>query len=128
MKSSSVSKIPKNNETVRLSDFVGRFCQLPVFCLPLVQWLSTRRALCGYMGSLHSCRRKLHQTNDKIMSVTIIFAVGLVVFILFLLGIFFNKKEAEKNIRSKIETDTVDYDGSGNFGRIPNKKPKNRAI
>ena len=62
------------------------------------------------------------------MSITIIFAIGLVVFILFLLGIFFNKKEAEKNIRSKVETDTVDYDGSGNFGRIPNKKPKNRAI
>ena len=80
------------------------------------------------MGSFNSCRRRLHQTNDKIMSVTIIFAIGLVVFILFLLGIFFNKKEAEKNIRSKVETDTVDYDGSGNFGRIPNKKPKNRAI
>ena len=80
------------------------------------------------MGSFNSCRRRLHQTNDKIMSVTIIFAIGLVVFILFLLGIFFNKKEAEKNIRSKVETDSVDYDGSGNFGRIPNKKPKNRAI
>ena len=62
------------------------------------------------------------------MSITIIFAIGLVVFILFLLGIFFNKKEAEKNIRSKVETDAVDYDGSGNYGRIPNKKPKNRAI
>ena len=62
------------------------------------------------------------------MSVTIIFAVGLVVFILFLLGIFLNNKEAKNNTRSKIESDTVDYDGSGNFGRIPNKKPKNRAI
>ena len=54
------------------------------------------------------------------MSITIIFAVGLVVFILFLLGIFFNNKEVKNNTRSKIETDTVDYDGSGNFGRIPN--------
>ena len=62
------------------------------------------------------------------MSVTIIFAVGILVFILFLLGIFFNNKEAKNNIRTKIETDIVDYDGSGNFGRIPNKKPKNRAI
>jgi hypothetical protein len=62
------------------------------------------------------------------MSVTIIFAVGLIVFILFLLGIFFNNKETQNNGRNKIETDTVDYDGSGNFGRIPNKKPKNRAI
>ena len=62
------------------------------------------------------------------MSISIIFAIGVFVFILFLLGIFFNNKEAKNNTRSKIETDTVDYDGSGNFGRIPNKKPKNRAI
>ena len=62
------------------------------------------------------------------MSISIIFAAGLIVFFLFLLGIFFNNKELEANKRSKIETDTIDYDGSGNFGRIPNKKPKNRAI
>lgn len=62
------------------------------------------------------------------MSVSIIFAAGLIVFFLFLLGIFFNNKEVEANKRPKIETDTIDYDGSGNFGRIPNKKPKNRAI
>ena len=62
------------------------------------------------------------------MSVTVIFAVGLIVLILFLLGIFFNNKESQNKRRNKIETDTVDYDGSGNFGRIPNKKPKNRAI
>ena len=62
------------------------------------------------------------------MSISIIFATGLIVFFLFLLGIFFNNKEVEANKRSKIETDTIDYDGSGNFGRIPNKKPKNRAI
>jgi hypothetical protein len=62
------------------------------------------------------------------MSVSIIFAVGLIVFFLFLLGVFFNNKEAKANSQSKIETDTIDYDGSGNFGRIPNKKPKNRAI
>ena len=94
----------------------------------MVQRTSTRGALRGYMGSIYPCCGRLHQTNDKIMSVTIIFAIGLVVFILFLLGIFFNNKEAKSNTRSKIETDTVDYDGSGNFGRIPNKKPKNRAI
>ena len=62
------------------------------------------------------------------MSISIIFAAGLIVFFLFLLGIFFNNKEVEANKRSKIETDTIDYDGSGNFGRIPNKKPKNRSI
>jgi hypothetical protein len=62
------------------------------------------------------------------MSLSIIFAVGVIVFLLFLLGLFFNNKEVNSNLRSKIETDTLDYDGSGNFGRIPNKKPKNRAI
>ena len=62
------------------------------------------------------------------MSISIIFAVGLVVFFLFLLGIFFNNKEVSHIRRNRIESDTVDYDGSGNFGRIPNKKPKNRAI
>ena len=62
------------------------------------------------------------------MSISIIFAIGLIVFFLFLLGIFFNNKETKAHKRSKIETDTLDYDGSGNFGRITNKKPKNREI
>tara|TARA_B100001175_G_C19513224_1_gene645338 strand:+ start:6032 stop:6220 length:189 start_codon:yes stop_codon:yes gene_type:complete len=62
------------------------------------------------------------------MSVSIIFALGLIVFFLFLLGVFYNNKEVKANTSSKIETDIVDYDGSGNFGRIPNKKTKNRAI
>jgi len=62
------------------------------------------------------------------MSISIIFAIGLIVFFLFLLGVFFNNREVKANSQAKIETDTVDYDGSGNFGRIPNKKPKNRAI
>lgn len=62
------------------------------------------------------------------MSISIIFVIGLIVFFLFLLGVFFNNREVKANSQAKIETDTVDYDGSGNFGRIPNKKPKNRAI
>ncbi len=62
------------------------------------------------------------------MSLSFIFAVGVIVFLLFLLGLFFNNKEVNTHLRSKIETDTLDYDGSGNFGRIPNKMPKNRAI
>mgnify|MGYP001165125907 FL=1 len=62
------------------------------------------------------------------MSLTIIFVFGLIVFLLFLIGVFFNNQEVKTSQRSKIETDTLDYDGSGNFGRIPNKKPKNRAL
>ena len=61
------------------------------------------------------------------MSLPVIFIFGLFVFILFVLGIIFNSKEAKKDNSNRVETDTLDYDGSGNFGRIPNKKPKNRA-
>ncbi|MFL2588274.1 MAG: hypothetical protein ACJ0QA_05800 [Flavobacteriaceae bacterium] len=61
------------------------------------------------------------------MSLPVIFIFGLFVFILFVLGIIFNSKETKKDNSNRVETDTLDYDGSGNFGRIPNKKPKNRA-
>ena len=61
------------------------------------------------------------------MSLPVIFIFGLFVFILFVLGIIFNSKETKKDNSNRVEIDTLDYDGSGNFGRIPNKKPKNRA-
>ena len=61
------------------------------------------------------------------MSLSGIFIFGLIVFILFLLGVLFNSKETKRDNPNRFETDTLDYDGSGNFGRIPNKKPKNRA-
>ena len=61
------------------------------------------------------------------MSLSGIFIFGLIVFILFLLGVLFNSKETKIDNPKRFETDTLDYDGSGNFGRIPNKKPKNRA-
>lgn len=61
------------------------------------------------------------------MSLSGIFIFGLIVFMLFLLGVLFNSKETKRDNPKRFETDTLDYDGSGNFGRIPNKKPKNRA-
>ena len=61
------------------------------------------------------------------MSLSGIFIFGLIVFMLFLLGVLFNSKETKRDNSNRFETDTLDYDGSGNFGRIPNKKPKNRA-
>ena len=53
-------------------------------------------------------------------------------FLSFLLSIYLwfsgqQDEENEVNI-DKIETDITDYDGGGNYGRIPDKKPKNRAI
>ena len=61
------------------------------------------------------------------MSLSGILIFGLIVFMIFLLGILFNSKEIKDDKPNRVETDTIDYDGSGNFGRIPNKKPKNRA-
>ena len=61
------------------------------------------------------------------MSLPVIFIFGIFVFILFVLGIIFNSKETKKDNSNRVEADTLDYDGSGNFGRIPNTKPKNRA-
>ena len=61
------------------------------------------------------------------MSLSGIFIFGLIVFMLFLIGVLFYSKETKRDNPNRFETDTLDYDGSGNFGRIPNKKPKNRA-
>ena len=42
----------------------------------------------------------------------------------------YNDEDLDTGVEAidKIETDVTDYDGGGNYGRIPNKKPKNRAI
>jgi len=61
------------------------------------------------------------------MSLSGIFIFGLIVFMIFLLGLLFNSTEIKEDKTNRFETDNMDYDGSGNFGRIPNKKPKNRA-
>tara|TARA_B100001939_G_C16803634_1_gene556765 strand:+ start:461 stop:652 length:192 start_codon:yes stop_codon:yes gene_type:complete len=63
------------------------------------------------------------------MSLLLIFGFGVFVALLFIVGIFYsNEEKNEVNNIGKIETDITDYDGSGNYGRIPDKKPKNRAI
>tara|TARA_B100001287_G_scaffold269484_1_gene267014 strand:- start:170 stop:358 length:189 start_codon:yes stop_codon:yes gene_type:complete len=62
------------------------------------------------------------------MSLLIIFGFGVFVVILFILGIFYSNEEKKEINLGKFETDTTDYDGGGNYGRIPDKKPKNRAI
>ena len=62
------------------------------------------------------------------MSLLLIFGFGVFVVLLFIIGIFYSNEEKNDEKLGKIETDIADYDGSGNYGRIPNKKPKNRAI
>ena len=62
------------------------------------------------------------------MSLLIIFGFGVFVALLFIIGIFYSNEEKNEINTGRIETDTTDYDGGGNYGRIPDKKPKNRAI
>ncbi|MAZ50282.1 MAG: hypothetical protein CMC72_00900 [Flavobacteriaceae bacterium] len=61
------------------------------------------------------------------MSIQIIFFIGVAVFGVFITGVLLIPSESKKKKKDKIETDTLDYDGAGNYGRIPNKKSKNRA-
>ena len=61
------------------------------------------------------------------MSIQIIFFIGVAVFGVFITGVLLIPGESKKKKKDEIETDTLDYDGSGNYGRIPNKKSKNRA-
>ena len=61
------------------------------------------------------------------MSIQIIFFSGVTVFGIFVIGVLLIPGESKIKSNEKVETDTLDYDGGGNYGRIPNKKPKNRA-
>ena len=80
------------------------------------------------MGSINSSCGSIHQTKQQIMSLLLIFGFGVFVLLLFIIGIFYSNEEKNDDKLGKIETDITDYDGSGNYGRIPDKKPKNRAI
>ena len=62
------------------------------------------------------------------MSLLLIFGFVVFVGLLFIIGIFYSNEEKNDDKLGKIETDITDYDGGGNYGRIPDKKPKNRAI
>ena len=61
------------------------------------------------------------------MSIEIIFFIGVAVCGVFITGLLLIPGESKKKKKAEIETDTLDYDGAGNYGRIPNKKSKNRA-
>tara|TARA_B100000768_G_scaffold180777_1_gene201646 strand:- start:51 stop:230 length:180 start_codon:yes stop_codon:yes gene_type:complete len=58
------------------------------------------------------------------MSIQIIFFIGVAVFGVFFTGVLLIPGETKNKNNDKIETDTLDYDGAGNFGRIPNKDSK----
>jgi hypothetical protein len=61
------------------------------------------------------------------MNVLIIFGFGIVVFAMFVAGVFFDSKKSVDDEKKSLQEDTLDYDGSGNYGRIPDKKSSNRA-
>ena len=58
------------------------------------------------------------------MSIQIIFFIGVLVFTIFIIGILLIPRESKINTEDKIETDIMDYDGIGNYGRIPDKDLK----
>ena len=63
--------------------------------------------------------------NNRIM-----FIVGLILFIIYIYFLLFIIRKQNKNKidNSYLSPDSNDFDGMGNQGRIPNKKPKNRAL
>lgn len=66
---------------------------------------------------------KIKPMNNQIM-----FFVGFSIFIIyaFFLARILNR-EKKQSYNPKLEVDVEDFDGIGNQGRIPDKKPKNRA-
>ena len=58
------------------------------------------------------------------MSIELIFFVGVLVFTIFIIGVLLIPKENNQKSIEKIETDVMDYDGIGNYGRIPDKNHK----
>ena len=58
------------------------------------------------------------------MSIELIFFVGVLVFTIFIIGVLLIPKENNQKSVEKIETDVMDYDGIGNYGRIHDKNPK----
>ena len=58
------------------------------------------------------------------MSIELIFFVVVLVFTIFIIGVLLIPKENNQKSVEKIETDVMDYDGIGNYGRIPDKNPK----
>ena len=58
------------------------------------------------------------------MSIQIIFFIGVLVFTIFIIGVLLIPRESKINKEDKIETDIMDYDGIGNYGRIPEKDLK----
>ena len=58
------------------------------------------------------------------MSIQIIFFIRVLVFTIFIIGVLLIPRESNINNEEKIETDVMDYDGIGNYGRIPDKDPK----
>ena len=58
------------------------------------------------------------------MSIQIIFFIGVLVFTIFITGVLLIPRESNTNAEEKIETDVMDYDGIGNYGRIPDKDTK----
>ena len=56
----------------------------------------------------------------------LIFVVGFVIFMTYVLFFMFNKKEEEKQEKIRLD-DNIDYDGHGNWGRFPPIKKEKKT-
>ncbi|MGC6480264.1 MAG: hypothetical protein ACON42_07785 [Flavobacteriaceae bacterium] len=61
------------------------------------------------------------------MGSAVLFLIGLAIFGAVLLAARYSITEKRLEDQKKLEVDRMDYDGGGNFGRIPDTKPKSRA-
>ncbi len=61
------------------------------------------------------------------MGSAVLFVIGLAVFGAVILAARYSLEESRTEKQRKLEVDNLDYDGGGNFGRIPDAQPKRRA-
>lgn len=61
------------------------------------------------------------------MGSAVLFVIGLAVFGAVILAARYSLEESRTEKQRKLEVDNLDYDGGGNFGRIPDTQPKRRA-
>jgi|GEM_PF-259432 len=80
-------------------------------------------------GQLRYWVLRLQSDKEDVMINQVMFFVGLAIFIVyvyFLLRIIGRQHRIQRKEHADAY-DQIDLDGIGNQGRIPNKKPKNRA-
>lgn len=128
--------IEKNEVSRKILSHSTRFFEFSLLHLSLVYRESNGRNLCGALARNHTCFCHCNTPTAKRwqkpwgMNNQVMFVFGFVIFVIyvyFLLSIIKKQNQTEDKEVMNIH-DLNDLDGMGNQGRIPDKKPKNRAI